>query len=119
MPKQATIAKAWAQKYPEQGGGNHEQCGKTRQPDGGRLGENNNTKCSPTSPPGTKVNVPILADAVANFECRLVEITCPGNFPLIVGAVLASHVNADPALPRLMNLGKNYQQGTLRDRKVE
>lgn len=59
--------------------------------------------------PGEKVDVPILADAVANFECRLVEITRPGNCPLIVGEIVACHVNTDASLKRLMNLGGGYQ----------
>ncbi len=54
------------------------------------------------------VNVPLLADAVANFECRLVTEYRPGNCPLLVGEVLASHVNADQSIKRLVNLGKGY-----------
>ncbi len=59
--------------------------------------------------PAEKVNAPLLADAVANFECRLVEITRPGNCPLVVGEVIASHVNADESVQRLVNCGKGYQ----------
>ncbi len=57
------------------------------------------------------VDVPILADAVANFECRLVTEYRPGNCPLIVGEVVASHVNTDDSVRRLVNLGKGYQLG--------
>lgn len=56
-----------------------------------------------------KVNVPLLADAVANFECRFVTEYCPGNCPLIVGEVVVSHVNVDEASKHLVNLGKGYQ----------
>lgn len=56
--------------------------------------------------PAEKVNIPILADAVANFECRFVTEYRPGNGPLIVGEVVASHVNTDEEIKRLANLGK-------------
>ncbi len=59
--------------------------------------------------PGEKVHVPISADAVANFECRLVDIIRPGNCPLVIGQVLSSHINADPSVSRLVNWGKGYQ----------
>ncbi|MPM39315.1 FMN reductase (NADH) RutF [bioreactor metagenome] len=58
-----------------------------------------------------KVNVPLLADAVANFECRLVTEYRPGNCPLIVGEVVASHINTDNSIKRLVNLGKGYALG--------
>ena len=51
------------------------------------------------------VKAPLVADAVANFECRLVEITRPGDCPLIVGRVVAAHVNRGKALRRLYALG--------------
>lgn len=59
--------------------------------------------------PGIKTSVPILADAVANFECRFVAEYRPGNCPLIVGEVVASHVNTDPEITRLVNWGPGYQ----------
>ena len=54
------------------------------------------------------VNVPILSDAVANFECKLVAEYRPGNCPLIVGEITACHVNSDPAVQRLVNAGAGY-----------
>ncbi len=60
-----------------------------------------------------KVAVPLLADAVANFECRLVTEYRPGNCPLIVGEIVASHVNTDDSVKRLVNLGKGYDLGAL------
>ena len=71
--------------------------------------EDKGTKCGLKFAPGDKVDVPILVDAVANFECKLVEITRPGNCPLVVGEVVASHVNSDESVRRLFNLGKNHQ----------
>lgn len=59
--------------------------------------------------PAEKIDVPILADAVANFECRFVTEYRPGNCPLIVGEVVASQVNSDEEIKRLVNLGKGYQ----------
>lgn len=59
--------------------------------------------------PGSRVDVPILADAVANFECRFVTEYRPGNCPLVVGEVVASHGNTDESAVRLMNCGKGYQ----------
>jgi flavin reductase (DIM6/NTAB) family NADH-FMN oxidoreductase RutF len=55
------------------------------------------------------VDVPLLDDAVANFECRLVTEYRPGNCPLVVGEVVASSVNTDESVKRLINAGKGYQ----------
>ncbi len=63
--------------------------------------------------PATMVEVPLLADAVANFECRLVEEYRPGNCPLIVGEVVACHVNSDESITRLVNFGQGYKLGAL------
>ena len=48
-----------------------------------------------------KVKAPLIADAVANFECKLVKIIKPGDCPLIVGRVVAAHENKDERLKRL------------------
>ncbi len=64
--------------------------------------------------PAQKVSVPLLTDAVANFECRLVTEYRPGNCPLIVSEIIASHVNNDDSAKRLVNLGKGYQLEGLR-----
>lgn len=61
--------------------------------------------------PAAKVGVPLLADAVANFECRLVDILRPGNCPLVIGEIVATHVNSDPAVKRLYTLDSNYRLG--------
>lgn len=58
--------------------------------------------------PGTVGSVPLLADAVANFECRLVTEYRPGNCPLVVGEVLASHENTDSSVKRLVNWAKGF-----------
>lgn len=59
--------------------------------------------------PASVVGVPLLSDAVANFECKLVTEYRPGNCPLVVGEVVASSVNTDSSISRLINAGKNYK----------
>ncbi len=49
----------------------------------------------------SNVKAPLIADAVANFECKLVTITKPGDCPLIVGRIVAAHENKDAKLKRL------------------
>ena len=61
--------------------------------------------------PAVKVGVPLVADAVANFECRLVDIVRPGNCPLVIGEIVAAHVNSDPAVKRLYTLDSKYRLG--------
>jgi flavin reductase (DIM6/NTAB) family NADH-FMN oxidoreductase RutF len=48
-----------------------------------------------------KVKAPLIADAVANFECKLVEISQPGDCPLLVGRIIAAHENKNGKLKRL------------------
>lgn len=49
----------------------------------------------------SKIKAPLLRDAVANFECKLVAITRPGDCPMIVGKVVAAHENKNPKAKRL------------------
>ena len=63
-----------------------------------------------------KVKAPLVAEAVANFECKLVEITRPGDCPLIVGKVVAAHVSRNKSLRRLYTVGKGHQMGGVRKR---
>ncbi|MBR7144168.1 MAG: flavin reductase family protein [Lentisphaeria bacterium] len=58
--------------------------------------------------PAEKVNAPLLADAVANIECKLVTEYRPGNCPLVIGEVIACHVNTDENIKRLINAGTGY-----------
>jgi flavin reductase (DIM6/NTAB) family NADH-FMN oxidoreductase RutF len=60
------------------------------------------------------VKAPLVADAVANFECVLVEITKPGDCPLLVGKVVAAHVNEDTALRRLYTIAPGHKLGGVR-----
>lgn len=58
--------------------------------------------------PAVVVRAPLLADAVANFECRLRRVVRPGDCPILFGEVMAAHVNVNPRLRRLYNWGRNY-----------
>ena len=58
--------------------------------------------------PAGKTAVPLLEDAVANLECKLVTEYRPGNCPLVIGEVVAAHVNTDPEVKRLINAGAGY-----------
>lgn len=62
------------------------------------------------------VRAPLIAEAVANFECRLVKIIRPGNCPLLIGRVVAAHVNRRPALKRLYTVGPGHRLAGVRTR---
>ena len=63
---------------------------------------------------GVAVKAPLIRDAVANFECKLVQVVQPGDCPLVIGQVVAAHVNADANLRRLYTLAKGYALGGVR-----
>lgn len=67
--------------------------------------EDKGTKCGLKYSKAKCVDVPLLSDAVANFECKLKNIYQPGNCPLIVAEVIAAHVNSDENIKRLTNFG--------------
>jgi flavin reductase (DIM6/NTAB) family NADH-FMN oxidoreductase RutF len=56
--------------------------------------------------PASKVGVPLIGDAVANFECKLVSSLLTGDHTIFVGQVVASHVGR-PGLRRVYTLGPN------------
>ena len=60
------------------------------------------------------VHAPLLQDAVANFECELVDIHQPGDCPLIIGKVVAAHENTSGELRRLCLIGPEYRLGGAR-----
>ncbi len=64
----------------------------------------------------SKVKAPLIADAVANFECMLARIFRPGDCPLIVGKVVAAHENTKRTMKRLYLVGKNYKLAGVRSR---
>ena len=54
----------------------------------------------------------LLADAVANFECRLASELETGDHIVFVGEVVAAHVNPEPK-QRLYTLGLGYTMPTV------
>ncbi len=60
------------------------------------------------------IRAPLVQDALANFECELVEIYRPGDCPLVIGKVVAAHVHEDAGLRRLCLVGPDYRLGGLR-----
>ena len=57
-----------------------------------------------------EVSVPLLADAVANFECRITDRLKTGDHTIFVGQVVAAHRNENPPR-RLFTLGPGYKMG--------
>jgi len=64
----------------------------------------------------SKVRAPLIADAVANFECKLVDIFKPGDCPLVIGRVVAAHENRSPSVKRLYTIGPGHKMGNVRTR---
>jgi flavin reductase (DIM6/NTAB) family NADH-FMN oxidoreductase RutF len=62
--------------------------------------------------PARKVDSVLLAEAVANFECRLVGELEAGDHVIFVGQVVCSHVN-ERRLNRLYTVGEGYQMAGL------
>lgn len=58
--------------------------------------------------PAAKIDSVLLADAVANFECRLVGELETGDHVIFVGQVVAAHVNEKP-LSRLYTVAPDYK----------
>jgi len=65
-------------------------------------------ECGLAQEPASRVAAPLLADAVANFECELVDVYRPGDCPLVVGKVVAAHVNRDSARRRLYTVAPGH-----------
>lgn len=68
-------------------------------------------ECGLKTQPARVVQAPLLADAVANFECDLVTIVKPGDCPVVIGQVVAAHVNQDATLKRLYALAPDHVLG--------
>jgi flavin reductase (DIM6/NTAB) family NADH-FMN oxidoreductase RutF len=76
------------------------------------------TECGMKIQKASKVNAPLITEAVANFECRLVDIVKPGDCPLIVGEVIAAHENKNPSIRRLYTVGPGHTMGSVRTKAV-
>ena len=62
-----------------------------------------------------KVDSRLLTDAVANFECRLVQEMETGDLIIFVGEVVCAHVHSNPA-NRLFTLIKSQHLGGFRQK---
>lgn len=63
--------------------------------------------------PATRIDCVLLADAVANFECRLVCEYPSGDHVIFVGEVLASHSNQDESVRRLYSIAQGGSGGVV------
>jgi flavin reductase (DIM6/NTAB) family NADH-FMN oxidoreductase RutF len=45
--------------------------------------------------PAKQIDAPIIADALGSVECRLEQMTCLGDFYLVVGEVVGTEINQD------------------------
>ncbi len=61
--------------------------------------------CGTKTQPAAKIDSVLLSDAVANFECVLESELETGDHVIFVGRIVAAHVNHDPWVTRLYNLG--------------
>ena len=62
--------------------------------------------------PAQAIDGVLLAEAVANFECRLVGEAPAGDHVIFIGEVVKAHLN-ERALNRLYTVGPNYKMGGL------
>jgi len=62
--------------------------------------------------PAKVIDGVLLADAVANFECKLVGEMEAGDHVIFVGEIVQAHRNEKP-LNRLYTVGPNYKLGGL------
>ena len=70
--------------------------------------ETANSKTQPTR----QIDSVLLADAVANFECKLAGELETGDHVIFVGEIVCSHLNEQP-LNRLYGVGAGYKMGGL------
>jgi flavin reductase (DIM6/NTAB) family NADH-FMN oxidoreductase RutF len=82
------------------------------------FGTRSGRDCDKFAQAGTKlqpagaIDCVLMADAVANFECRLVGEMTTGDHVLFVGEVVRSHVH-ETDLARLYTVGAGYKMGGL------
>lgn len=62
--------------------------------------------------PATTIDSVLLADAVANFECRLESEHRTGDHVIFVGRVVAAHMHQHPGVRRIYSLGGERFGGT-------
>ncbi len=68
-------------------------------------------ECGTRTQPAEKIDSVLFADAVANFECVLESELQTGDHVILVGRVVAAHVNDDEGVKRLYTLKAGYRMG--------
>lgn len=71
--------------------------------------------CGTRTQPARRVRGVLLADAAANFECRVVREFTTGDHVIVVGEVVAAHMHADPHVRPLFSLGNERMGGVQAD----
>jgi flavin reductase (DIM6/NTAB) family NADH-FMN oxidoreductase RutF len=71
-------------------------------------------ECGLATQKAARVRAPLIAGAVANFECVLVRVVKPGDCPLVIGRVVAAHVRRGPSLRRLYTVAPGHAMGGVR-----
>ena len=61
--------------------------------------------------PAAAIDGLLLADAMANFECKMESETPTGDHVVVIGRVVASHMNANANGSRLYTLGDGTMGG--------
>jgi len=74
-------------------------------------------ECGTKTQPATGIDSVLLADAVANFECKLAGELETGDHIILVGRVVASHMHQDPAVRRLYSLGNEQLGGAAAEKR--
>jgi flavin reductase (DIM6/NTAB) family NADH-FMN oxidoreductase RutF len=62
--------------------------------------------------PAKKIDSVLLADAVANFECRLVKKIATGDHITFIGEIVCAHINTKKK-KRLYSLGTGHKLGAV------
>ncbi|MFH1746886.1 MAG: flavin reductase family protein [Planctomycetota bacterium] len=70
-------------------------------------------ECGTRTQPTTTIDGVLLADAVANFECRLTGEFPTGDHVIYTGEVVAAHMNADENVRGLYALGNEQMGGVV------
>jgi flavin reductase ActVB len=76
-------------------------------------------ECPIRTQPAREVAGVLARDALANFECVIESETGAGDHVVLLGRVVASHVNEEQGLRRLFNLGPGYQLGSVDPRPLD
>lgn len=63
--------------------------------------------------PAAEIDCVLVAEAVANFECRLVSELTTGDHVIFVGEVLTSYVNEDATVRRLYSIAQGESGGVV------